>query len=188
MITDSFGRKIDFRNTIIIMTSNVGASSIKRQTSLGFGAMSEDDADFDGMKEKILDESKRHFKPEFLNRLDDLVVFRMLEKESLSRIVDLEIDKLLVRLKEKEIELELEQSARDFLIKEGYDPNFGARPMRRAVERHLEDPLAESLLRGEFKEGDLVAVKHSNEDAKELSFEAKPSTDKEEPDEAEVTS
>ena len=113
------------------MTSNAGASSIKRQTSLGFGAMSEDEADFEGMKEKILEESKKQFKPEFLNRLDDLVVFRMLEKESLSIIVDLEIEKLLVRLKEKEIELELEQSAREFLIKEGYDPNFGARPMRR---------------------------------------------------------
>jgi len=185
MITDSFGRKIDFRNTIIIMTSNAGASSIKRQTSLGFGAMSEDEADFEGMKEKILEESKKQFKPEFLNRLDDLVVFRMLEKESLSIIVDLEIEKLLVRLKEKEIELELEQSAREFLIKEGYDPNFGARPMRRAVERHLEDPLAESLLRGEFKGGSSVSVKHE-EDHKELSFDAKPS--KPEPDEAEVTS
>lgn len=184
MITDSFGRKIDFRNTIIIMTSNVGASSIKRQTSLGFSAMNEDDADFEGMKEKILDESKKQFKPEFLNRLDDLVVFKMLEKDSLSSIVDLEIDKLLVRLKEKEIELELDQSAREFLIKEGYDPNFGARPMRRAVERHLEDPLAESLLRGEFKAGSLVEVKHEG-DNKELSFAPKPS--KPEPDEAEVT-
>lgn len=184
MITDSFGRKIDFRNTIIIMTSNVGAQSIKRQTSLGFSAMNEDEADFDGMKDKIMDEAKKHFKPEFLNRLDDLVVFKMLEKESLSAIVDLEIDKLLERLREKEIELELDSSARDFLITEGYDPNFGARPMRRAVERHLEDPLAEALLRGDFKLGDLVAVSHE-EEAKVLSFEAKPS--KSEPDEAEVT-
>ena len=128
-----------------------------------------------------MDEAKKHFKPEFLNRLDDLVVFKMLEKESLSAIVDLEIDKLLERLREKEIELELDSSARDFLITEGYDPNFGARPMRRAVERHLEDPLAEALLRGDFKLGDLVAVSHE-EKAKVLSFEAKPS--KSEPDEA----
>jgi len=184
MITDSFGRKIDFRNTIIIMTSNVGAQTIKRQTSLGFGAMSEGHADFEGMKEKIMEEAKKEYKPEFLNRLDDLVVFRMLEKDSLSAIVDLEIDKLLVRLREKEIELELDASARDFLITEGYDPNFGARPMRRAVERHLEDPLAEALLRAEFKAGDLVAVSHEK-DAKELSLEVKPS--KPEPDEAEVT-
>jgi len=183
MITDSFGRKIDFRNTIIIMTSNVGAQTIKRQTSLGFGAMSEDDADFEGMKEKILEEAKKEYKPEFLNRLDDLVVFKMLEKESLSSIVDLEIDKLLVRLKEKEIGLELNESARDFLIVEGYDPSFGARPMRRAVERHLEDPLAEALLRSEFKAGDVLEVSHE-EGAKELSFQVRPSQAA--PDEAEV--
>jgi ATP-dependent Clp protease ATP-binding subunit ClpC len=183
MITDSFGRKIDFRNTIIIMTSNVGAQTIKRQTSLGFGAMSEDDADFEGMKEKILEEAKKEYKPEFLNRLDDLVVFKMLEKESLSSIVDLEIDKLLVRLKEKEIGLELNGSARDFLIEEGYDPSFGARPMRRAVERHLEDPLAEALLRSEFKAGDVLEVSHE-ERAKELSFQVRPSQAA--PDEAEV--
>ena len=107
----------------------------------------------------------------------------MLEKESLSSIVDLEIDKLLVRLKEKEIGLELNASARDFLIVEGYDPNFGARPMRRAVERHLEDPLAEALLRSEFKAGDVVEVSHED-DAKELSFEVRPSQAA--PDEAEV--
>ena len=134
--------------------------------------MSEGHADFEGMKEKIMEEAKKEYKPEFLNRLDDLVVFRMLEKDSLSAIVDLEIDKLLVRLREKEIELELDASARDFLITEGYDPNFGARPMRRAVERHLEDPLAEALLRAEFKAGDLVAVSHEK-DAKELSLEVR---------------
>ncbi len=184
LITDSFGRKIDFRNTIIIMTSNVGAQTIKRQTSLGFGAMSEGEGDFEGMKEKIMEEAKKEYKPEFLNRLDDLVVFKMLEKDSLSSIVNLEIDKFLVRLREKEIELELEDSARDFLITEGYDPNFGARPMRRAVERHLEDPLAESLLRAEFKAGDLVTVSHEK-GSKELSLEVKPS--KPEPDEAEVS-
>ena len=185
MITDSFGRKVDFRNTIIIMTSNVGAQTIKRQTSLGFGAMSEDNADFEGMKEKIMEEAKKEYKPEFLNRLDDLVVFKLLEKESLSAIVDLEIGKLLVRLREKEIDLELNTSARDFLIVEGYDPNFGARPMRRAVERHLEDPLAEALLRSEFKAGDMVDVSHE-EGAKELSFEVRPSSQAA-PDEAEVT-
>ena len=135
------------------------------------------------MKGKILEETNRHFKPEFLNRLDDLVVFHMLEKVDLKRIVDLEIQKLLDRLQEREIELELDDSAREFLIGEGYDPNFGARPMRRAVERFLEDPLAESLLRGSVKNGSLVAVRHEN-GAKELSFEPKRS--KAEPDEAEA--
>ena len=168
-ITDSLGRKIDFRNTIIIMTSNVGASSIKRQTTLGFGAMSEDQADHEGMKEKILEESKRYFKPEFLNRLDDLVVFHMLEKVDLNQIVDLEVSKLVKRLADKEIALTLTQEARDFLSLKGFDPAYGARPMRRAVERFLEDPLAEALLRGDVKPGDAVNVV-KKDDAEELSF------------------
>ena len=116
-------------------------------TSLGFGAMAEDEADFEGMKGKILEESKRYFKPEFLNRLDELVVFHMLEKKDLNQIVDLEVDKLVKRLKEKEIDLVLDSEARDFLSEKGFDPAYGARPMRRAVERYLEDPLAEALLR-----------------------------------------
>jgi ATP-dependent Clp protease ATP-binding subunit ClpC len=157
-ITDSLGRKIDFRNTIIIMTSNVGASSIKRQTSLGFGAMAEDEADHEGMKAKILEESKRYFKPEFLNRLDDLVVFHMLEKVDLNQIVDLEVAKLVKRLADKDIALTLTAEARDFLSEKGFDPSYGARPMRRAVERFLEDPLAEALLRGDVKSGDAVNV------------------------------
>jgi ATP-dependent Clp protease ATP-binding subunit ClpC len=170
-ITDSLGRKIDFRNTIIIMTSNVGASTIKRQTSLGFGAMNEDEADFQGMKDKILEEAKRSFKPEFLNRLDDLVVFHMLEKVDLSQIVDLEVAKLVKRLKEKEIVLTLTSEARDLLAIKGFDPAYGARPMRRAVERFLEDPLAESLLRGDVKPGDSVNVLKKPE-TEELDFVA----------------
>ncbi len=157
-VTDSLGRKIDFRNTIIIMTSNVGASTIRRQSSLGFGAMNEDEADFEGMKSKILEESKRYFKPEFLNRLDDLVVFHMLEKADLNQIVDLEVSKLVKRLREKDIALTLAMDARELLSEKGFDPNYGARPMRRAVERYLEDPLAEALLRGTVKTGDMVRV------------------------------
>ena len=168
-ITDSLGRKIDFRNTIIIMTSNIGAASIKRQTALGFGAMSEDQADHEGMKEKILEESKRYFKPEFINRLDDLVVFHMLEKSDLNSIVDLEVAKLVKRLKEKEITLTLTDEARDFLSSKGFDPAYGARPMRRAVERFLEDSLAEALLRGDVKPGDAVHVV-KKPDVEELTF------------------
>ncbi|MEI6175891.1 MAG: AAA family ATPase, partial [Verrucomicrobiota bacterium] len=168
-VTDSLGRKIDFRNTIIIMTSNVGASSIKRQTTLGFGAMAEDQADHEGMKEKIMEESKRFFKPEFLNRLDDLVVFHMLEKADLNQIVDLEVEKLVKRLADKEIALTLTAEARDFLSTKGFDPAYGARPMRRAVERFLEDPLAESLLRGDVKPGDAVNVVKKPE-SDELDF------------------
>lgn len=172
-VTDSLGRKIDFRNTIIIMTSNVGASTIKRQTSLGFGAMTEDKADFEGMKGKILEESKRYFKPEFLNRLDDLVVFHMLEKADLNQIVDLEVTKLIKRLEEKEITMKLTAGARDFLSEKGFDPEYGARPMRRAVERYLEDPLAESVLRAEIKAGDSVKVV-KKKGAEELSFQPSP--------------
>ncbi len=185
-VTDSLGRKIDFRNTIIILTSNVGASTIKRQTSLGFGAMNEDNADFEGMKEKILEESKRYFKPEFLNRLDDLVVFHMLEKKDLNQIVDLEVSKLTKRLREKNISLTLAQEARDLLAEKGFDPAYGARPMRRAVERFLEDPLAESLLRGDVKPGDLVNVIRK-EGSEELVFQSsRPEEPEIEPDSAGV--
>ncbi len=168
-ITDNFGRKIDFRNTIVILTSNVGAETIKRQTSLGFGAMVQDVADHGSMKDKVMEAAKKFFKPEFINRLDDIVVFRMLEKEDLTRIVDLEVSKVLARLKNKRITLTLETSAREFLMKEGYDPQYGARPMRRAVEKHIEDPLAEHLLRGDVKEGDTVKVFHEP-DTKVLKF------------------
>ena len=172
MITDSFGRKIDFRNTIIILTSNVGAESIKRQTTLGFNAMAESEADFESMKAKIDSVAKKHFRPEFLNRLDELVVFRMLEKDSLDRIVDLEVAKLVKRLAEKEIELVLESSARDLIVTEGYDPDYGARPMRRAVEQLLEDPLAEAILGGEVKEGDHVTAKVKKGE-KKVTFKTK---------------
>lgn len=172
MITDSFGRKIDFRNTIIILTSNVGAESIKRQTTLGFNAMAESEADFESMKAKIDSVAKKHFRPEFLNRLDELVVFRMLEKDSLDQIVDLEVAKLVKRLAEKEIELVLESSARDLIVTEGYDPDYGARPMRRAVEQLLEDPLAEAILGGEVKEGDHVTAKVKKGE-KKVTFKTK---------------
>jgi len=180
-VTDSLGRKIDFRNTIIIMTSNVGASTIKRQTTLGFGAMNADQGDFEGMKEKIMEETKRYFKPEFLNRLDDLVVFHMLEKVDLNQIVDLEVSKLVKRLKAKEIDLTLAEDARELLSEKGFDPNYGARPMRRAVERFLEDPLAEALLRGTVKTGDIVRVTRK-EKSEELVFDTSRPDGEPEPD------
>jgi ATP-dependent Clp protease ATP-binding subunit ClpC len=156
-VTDSLGRKIDFRNTIIIMTSNVGADLIKRQTTMGFGA-AQNVHDYETMREKIMEETKRVFKPEFLNRLDEIIVFRTLEKSDLLRIVDLEVDKVKARLKIKEIEIALDNPAHEFVIEKGYDPTYGARPMRRAVEKYLEDPLAEELLKGNVKAGDLVQV------------------------------
>jgi ATP-dependent Clp protease ATP-binding subunit ClpC len=156
-VTDSLGRKIDFRNTIIIMTSNVGADLIRRQTTMGFGAP-KDTQDYETMREKILEETKRVFKPEFLNRLDEIIVFHTLSKPDLLKIVDLEVDKVKRRLKLKEIEIVLDEAAHEFVINKGYDPTYGARPMRRAVERYLEDPLAEELLKGVVKAGDIVEV------------------------------
>lgn len=177
MVTDSFGRKIDFRNTIIILTSNVGADSIKRQSSLGFNAMADSEGDFEGMKAKIEEVAKKHFRPEFLNRLDEMVVFHMLEKIHLNKIVDLEVKKLVERLAEKEIELILDKSAREFIVTKGYDPEYGARPMRRAVERFLEDPLAEALLASEVKEGDVVTAAVKKKDGK-VFFKSKKKVEK----------
>jgi ATP-dependent Clp protease ATP-binding subunit ClpC len=165
-ITDSLGRKIDFRNTIIIMTSNVGADLIRRQTTLGFGAPNLDD-NYDVMRDKIMEETKRIFKPEFLNRLDDTIVFHTLTKPDLIQIVDLEVAKVIQRIKAKDIQLILEESAKEFLIEKGYDPLYGARPMRRAVERYLEDPLAEELLRGNIKTHENIHVKR---DGDKLAF------------------
>jgi ATP-dependent Clp protease ATP-binding subunit ClpC len=161
-ITDSLGRKIDFRNTIIIMTSNVGAELIKRQTALGFGAASSE-ATYEAMRMKILDESKRVFKPEFLNRLDDLIVFHTLDRNDLARIVNLEVKKVVERVRLKDIHVQLDSTAVEFLIDKGYDPDYGARPMRRAVEKYLEDPLAEELLRGNIKPGDILEVHSAGE-------------------------
>ncbi|HKP03272.1 MAG TPA: ATP-dependent Clp protease ATP-binding subunit [Chthoniobacterales bacterium] len=162
-VTDSLGRKIDFRNTIIIMTSNAGADLIRRQTTMGFGAP-KDTQDYETMREKILEETKRVFKPEFLNRLDEIIVFRTLGKPDLLKIVDLEVDKVKRRLKLKEIEIVLDEAAHEFVINKGYDPTYGARPMRRAVERYLEDPLAEELLKGAVKAGDIVEVSVAGDD------------------------
>ncbi|MCS7008912.1 MAG: ATP-dependent Clp protease ATP-binding subunit, partial [Chthoniobacterales bacterium] len=179
-ITDSLGRKIDFRNTIVIMTSNAGAETIKKQTTLGFGAPKAEES-YEAMREKVMDEAKRLFKPEFLNRLDDIIVFRALDKNDLQRIVQLEVDKVVKRIKTRDIHLELEPSAIEFLIEKGFDPTYGARPMRRAVERHLEDPLAEEILRGTITSGDRVSVSKQND---KLEFTPKRSNSRRKPETA----
>ncbi|MDA7922567.1 AAA family ATPase, partial [Verrucomicrobiales bacterium] len=171
MITDSLGRKIDFRNTIIILTSNVGADVIKRQVNVGFNAVGGGDENYASMSEKIQEKAKESFKPEFLNRLDEKIVFHVLEKPELTQIVDLEIKSVIKRLATKDIHIELNKKAQEFLIEEGYDPAYGARPMRRTVERHIEDPLAEHLLRGDVSPGQLVKITHKK-DQKFLTFKA----------------
>ena len=171
-ITDSLGRKIDFRNTIIIMTSNAGAELIRKQTTLGFGAPNLDD-NHDAMRGKILEETKRIFKPEFLNRVDDIIVFHTLNKPDLVKIVNLEMSKVIERIRLKDVHLTLDATATEFLIEKGYDPTYGARPMRRAVEKYLEDPMAEEILRGHIKPGDAVTVKR---DGEKLAFAVEKST------------
>jgi len=166
-LTDSFGRKVDFRNTIVIMTSNVGAELIRKTGSLGFKAQKEE-VTYQEMKEKLLEEVKRTFKPEFLNRIDDIIVFRLLVKEDLQRIIEIEIGFVADRLKEQNIILEVNQGAKDLLIEKGFDPVFGARPLKRTIQRFLEDPLASEIISKRFKEGSLVKVSRKNE---ELSFE-----------------
>ena len=156
-LTDSVGRVVDFRNTIVLLTSNVGAETIRKQTTIGFTAASEE-ASYDRMKEKILDEAKKSFRPEFLNRLDDVIVFRALNRPDLIQILDLEVKKVMERLRGRNIQLQLEDKAKDFLVEKGYDPIYGARPMRRAVERYLEDPLAEEILKGHLHENDPIQV------------------------------
>lgn len=157
-LTDSLGRVIDFRNTIIIMTTNVGAQLIRKETSLGFGKLTGDASDFERIKEKILEESKRIFKPEFLNRINELVVFRSLVKDDLVKIVDIELDNVVKRLESHDIFMTVSQGVKEYLIEKGYDEKYGARPLRRAVERYIEDPLAESILRGDVKKVDPITV------------------------------
>jgi ATP-dependent Clp protease ATP-binding subunit ClpC len=157
-LTDSFGRHVDFQNTILIMTSNIGAQIIKSQVSLGFRQTSVDRT-YDMMKKELIEEVEKHFRPEFLNRLDDIIVFRSLTKENLKSIVDIEIRYVKERLRDQGLEIVLLDEAKDFLITNGYNPNFGARPIRRAIEHLIEDPLAEELLRGSFKEKSSVFVK-----------------------------
>jgi len=155
-LTDSMGRVVDFRNTIILLTSNVGTETM-RKSNIGFGTPNEE-ADHERLKSQLLEEAKKVFRPEFLNRLDEILVFRSLNKEDLIKVLDLEMSKLSARLRLKDIELELEEAARDLLIQKGYDPVYGARPMRRTVEQMVQDPLAEEILRGHIRPGELVKV------------------------------
>jgi ATP-dependent Clp protease ATP-binding subunit ClpC len=156
-LTDNVGRIVNFRNTIILMTSNVGSDIIKRQGTLGFSPIT-DEATYEKMRERIMDEAKKMFRPEFLNRVDDAIVFRTLTKPDLIQILNLEVGKVLERLKRKNLQLQIDETAKDFLVEKGYDPQYGARPMRRAVERFFEDPLAEEILKGNLHEGEPIFV------------------------------
>lgn len=156
-LTDSFGRKVDFRNTIILMTSNVGASMLRQKGSLGFGSQNED-AKYDDMKNRLMDEVKKVFKPEFLNRIDDMIVFKSLNRKDLEKIVEIEIKNVTSRLKEQEIEIVLKKEAVKFIIEKGFDPVFGARPLKRTIQRYIEDSLAEEIITGTHKPGSKIII------------------------------
>jgi ATP-dependent Clp protease ATP-binding subunit ClpC len=167
-LTDSFGRNIDFKNIILIMTSNIGAELIKSSGGFGFGKKTAD-ATYEKMKEMLNKEVERHFRPEFLNRVDDTIVFKALTRENLQTIVDYELAKVFKRLTEHGWKLELNDAAKEFLIDKGYNPEFGARPLRRAIEHYIEDPLSEAVLAGRFKGRNLIKIDILDEE--HLKFE-----------------
>jgi len=167
-LTDSFGRSVDFKNVILIMTSNIGAELIKNQAGFGFGKKTPE-SNYEKMKEILQKEVERHFRPEFLNRVDDTIVFKALTREDLQTIVDYELAKVFKRLTEHGLKLELASQAKEFLIDKGYNPEFGARPLRRAIEHYIEDPLSEAVLSGAFKGKNLIKI--DVQDEEHLKFE-----------------
>ncbi len=162
-LTDSFGRHVDFRNAILIMTTNAGAEAIKNESDFGFRKAG-DDASYDSMKERVTERIEKVFRPEFLNRLDDLIIFRHLNKDDLKHVIDIELSKVRKRLGERGLKLVLTDGAKEFVIRRGSNLDFGARPLRREIEQRIEDPLSEELLKGEFKGKDTIVVDVKKDD------------------------
>jgi ATP-dependent Clp protease ATP-binding subunit ClpC len=172
-LTDSFGRNVDFKNTILILTTNAGAESVSTSNIFGFDRGRDDAASYETMKERVKVSIERYFRPEFLNRLDDVIVFHGLNRENLKQIVDIELTKVRGRLRDRGLELVLSDEAKEFLIEKGFNPDYGARPLRRAIENFIEDPMSEEILRGEFKGKNLITVRlETIDDIKRLRFEA----------------
>ncbi len=157
-LTDGLGRKVDFRNTVLIMTSNIGARDISKGSSFGFGR-ADQESDYESMREKLIEEVKHVFNPEFLNRVDDIVVFRQLLREDMVKIVDIVIEDMLRKVADRNIMIELTKGAKEFIAERGFDPLFGARPLKRTIQRHVEDAIAEELLKGHFNDGSLIRVR-----------------------------
>jgi ATP-dependent Clp protease ATP-binding subunit ClpC len=172
-LTDSFGRNVDFKNTIIIMTTNAGAESTSTSNIFGFDRGRDDAASYETMKERLKVSIEKYFRPEFLNRLDDVIVFHALNRDNLKQIVDIELSKVRSRLADRGLELVLTDEAKEYLIAKGYNPDYGARPLRRAIENMIENPLAEEMLRGSFQGKDKVQVLvEGDDDNKKLKFVA----------------
>ena len=158
-ITDAQGRKIDFKETIIIMTSNAGAQSIVEPKRLGFGGAEDKEADYKKMKDSVMEEVRRLFKPEFLNRIDDIIVFHMLSKEEIKKIVGLLLKDFIKRCKtQMDIEVKVTEGVKELIAKEGFDPKYGARPLKRAIQNKIEDTMAEEILEGRIHAGDKVTA------------------------------
>ncbi len=174
-LTDAQGRQVDFKNTIIIMTTNLGTRDISKSLSLGFANINDALGNYERMKNKVADELKTHFRPEFLNRIDDVIVFHQLEKSEIIQIVDLMITNLETRLKEKDMGIELTSAAKNVLAQRGYDPALGARPLRRTIQREIEDALSEKILFGDIKAGQIVLIDVEGEEGKEtFTFKGMP--------------
>jgi ATP-dependent Clp protease ATP-binding subunit ClpC len=182
-LTDSFGRKVDFKNTVIIMTSNIGTKELRDSKTVGFGA-DEESSSFENMKKKIKDELRKMFNPELLNRIDDTIIFRPLDRGHIKDIIEILVVDVAQQLAEKGISFVLTDEAKEFLVEKGFDPAYGARPLKRAIQRFLEDPLAEEILRGQYA-GDLDLVIGAGNDALTFTFnpaekKSKDSKEKEE--------
>ena len=173
ILTDGLGRKVDFRNTIVIMTSNIGVRDLKDFGSgIGFVTKAKADTDEEQMKATIKKSLKKAFSPEFLNRLDDVIVFNSLSREHIHKIIDISLGELFKRVEELGYKIELTGKAKDFLSEKGYDPQYGARPLNRAIQKYLEDPVAEEILKGDLAEGGTLVADYSGK-GDELSFRTK---------------
>lgn len=171
-LTDSLGRRVNFKNVVIIMTSNIATAEIKKAAGLGFQSKTESES-YEKMKEKLLSEVKRVFRPEFLNRVDEIIVFKSLDRAQMEKIVDIQMADIAERLKENKLILQLEKNAKDLLVEQGFDPEFGARPIKRAIRRLLEDPLSEEILKNQFPAGSIIKI---DRDGERLKFNVEPAT------------
>jgi ATP-dependent Clp protease ATP-binding subunit ClpC len=169
-LTDAQGRKVDFRNTIVIMTSNIGASTISKNQTLGFSIGDDTGLSYDEMKERIMGELKKVFRPELLNRIDEVIVFHKLTKEEIMLIVELLMQRLRDQMGEHETTIELTDDAKELLVEKGYDPTMGARPLRRAIQRYIEDPLADFVLGRELESGSTILVDRKNEEEVDITI------------------
>ncbi len=174
-LTDAQGRVVDFKNTVIVMTTNLGTRDISKSVNLGFSQSSDEASSYEKMKAKVSDELKQHFRPEFLNRVDEIVVFHQLTNEDIERIVDLMVAEIEVRLRDRDMGIELTTAAKALIAKRGFDPVLGARPLRRAIQRDIEDLLAEKILFGEVGSGEIVVVDVAEEGSEQVfSFTGQP--------------